>query len=81
MGTDNQSKPQRITKESNGSMMLSTPSQELSVVIVWPSSGYRRPSWEVEEPRWCDCPDHQPNAGAWAEVIKAETEIKTNGVS
>lgn len=49
-----------------------------SVVTVWPFLGCRRPSWEVEEIRWCDGPNHWPNAGAWAEV---ETEIKTNGVS
>lgn len=24
---------------------------------------------------------HRPNVGAWAGVVKAETEIKTNGVS
>lgn len=51
---------------------------ESSVVMVRPSSGYRRPSWEVDELRSCDGPDHRPNAGAWAGV---ETEIKTNGVS
>lgn len=63
------------------STMLSISSLEPSVVLVWPSSGNRRPSWEVEELRWCDGPDHRPNAGAWAGVVKAETEIKTNGVS
>lgn len=44
-------------------------------------SGYRKPFREVEGLRWCDGPDHWPNAGAWAGVVKAETEIKTNGVS
>ena len=43
--------------------------------------GFRRPSWAAGEIRWCDGPDHRPNAGAWAGVVKAETEIKTNGVS
>lgn len=68
-------------KKSAGTMMLSISNLDPSVVMVWPAPGYRRPSWEVEELRWCDGPKHWPNAGAWAGVVKAETEIKTNGVS
>lgn len=52
-------------------------------VKVWVFSGYKKPSWEVEELRWCDRmlritgQTLAPGQG----VVKAETEIKTNGVS
>lgn len=67
------SNPQRVRKKATG-MMLSINMSNRICYDLPRTAG----SWEVEEIRWCDGPNHRPNAGAWAGV---ETEIKTNGVS